>query len=78
MRSCGISVGVAAASSLLAWRLAVLTGSGHNTLHAQAQELLSASRDVIILLGGFAAIAGAMSLARLSSQRTCSAKDAPK
>src|SRR5262249_16426643 len=39
IRSCGISVGVAAASALLAWRLAVLTGSGHNTLHAQAREL---------------------------------------
>jgi EmrB/QacA subfamily drug resistance transporter len=70
MRSCGISIGVAAASSLLAWRLAVLTGSGHNTLHAEAHHLLSASRDVIILLGGFAAIAGAMSLARPSSART--------
>ena len=34
-RACGMSVGVAAASSLLAWRLAVLTGSGHNTLHAE-------------------------------------------
>jgi EmrB/QacA subfamily drug resistance transporter len=70
MRSCGISIGVAAASSLLAWRLAVLTGSGHNTLHAEARHLLSSSHDVIILLGGFAAIAGAMSLARPSSART--------
>ena len=70
MRSCGISIGVAAASSLLAWRLAVLTGSGHNTLHAEARHLLSASHDVIILLGGFAAIAGAMSLARPSSAQT--------
>jgi EmrB/QacA subfamily drug resistance transporter len=69
MRSCGISVGVAAASSLLAWRLAVLTGSGHNTLHAGARDLLSASRDVIVLLGGFAAIAGAISLVRTSSSR---------
>lgn len=34
MRSLGISVGIAAASALLSWRLAVLTGSGHNTLHA--------------------------------------------
>src|SRR5262249_23505267 len=50
-RSLGISVGVAAASSLLAWRLAVLTGGGHNTLHAGARDLLSASRDVIVLLG---------------------------
>src|SRR5262249_61597455 len=60
IRSCGISVGVAAASALLAWRLPVLTGSGHNTLHAQAHELLSASRDVIVLLAAFAAIGGAM------------------
>src|SRR5262249_53747177 len=64
MRSCGISVGVAAASALLAWRLAVLTGSGHNTPHAQAPELLQASRDAIVALPGFAAIAGAMSLTR--------------
>jgi len=70
MRSCGISVGVAAASSLLTWRLAVLTGSGYNTLHAEAQHLLSASRDVIILLGSFAAIAGATSLARPPSARS--------
>jgi hypothetical protein len=63
MRSFGISVGVAAASSLLAWRLAVLTGSGHNTLHADALQLLSAGGDVIVLLASFAAIAGAISLA---------------
>jgi hypothetical protein len=63
-RSLGVSLGVAAASSLLAWRLAVLTGSGHNTLHANAQQLLSAGRDVIVLLGSFAAIAGAISLAQ--------------
>jgi EmrB/QacA subfamily drug resistance transporter len=63
-RSLGVSLGVAAASSLLAWRLAVLTGSGQNTLHADAQQLLSAGRDVIVLLGSFAAIAGAISLAQ--------------
>jgi EmrB/QacA subfamily drug resistance transporter len=67
-RSCGISIGVAAASSLLAWRLAVLTGSGHNTLHAEAHHLLSAGRDVIVLLGSFAAIAGVISLARPPSR----------
>jgi EmrB/QacA subfamily drug resistance transporter len=75
MRSFGISVGVAAASSLLAWRLAVLTGSGHNTLHAGARDLLSASRDVIVLLGGFAAVAGAISLVRTSSCPSGGAKD---
>ena len=69
-RSLGISIGIAAASSLLAWRLAVLTGSGHNTLHAEAIHLVSAGRDVILLLGGFAAIAGAISLAASPSQQS--------
>jgi EmrB/QacA subfamily drug resistance transporter len=61
-RTCGVSVGIAAASSLLAWRLAVLTGSGHNTLHAGAQQLVSAGRAVILLLAVFALMAGAISL----------------
>jgi MFS family permease len=69
LRSCGISIGVAAASSLLAWRLAVRTGSGHNTLHAEAQQLLAAGRDVIVLLGSFAAMAGVISLARVPARR---------
>jgi MFS family permease len=64
VRCCGISVGVAAASALLTWRLAVLTGSGHNTLHAGPPQLLSASRDVIVLLVAFAAIGAATSFAR--------------
>jgi MFS family permease len=76
MRSCGISIGVAAASSLLAWRLAVRTGSGHNTLHAETRHLLAAGRDVIVLIGSFAAMAGAISLARLPSRRPGNAKDA--
>jgi EmrB/QacA subfamily drug resistance transporter len=66
MRSLGISIGVAAASSLLAWRLAVATGSGHNTMHAGARDLLSAGRDVIVLLAAFTAVAGAISLVRIS------------
>jgi EmrB/QacA subfamily drug resistance transporter len=74
-RSLGISIGVAAASSLLAWRLAVLTGGGHNTLHAGARDLLSASRDVIVLLGAFAAVAGALSLTRTLSVPPDGAKD---
>ena len=64
VRCCGISVGVAAASALLTWRLAVLTGSGHNTLHAGPPQLLSASRDVIVLLVAFATIGAATSFAR--------------
>jgi MFS family permease len=76
MRSCGISIGVAAASSLLAWRLALRTGSGHNTLHAEAQQLLAAGRDVTVLLASFAAMAGVISFARLPSRRSGDAKDA--
>ena len=63
-RSFGVSVGVAAASSLLAWRLAVLTGSGHNTLHVAAPDLLAASRDVVVMLGVLALVAGVVSLAQ--------------
>ena len=59
-------MGIAASSALLSWRLAELTGSGHNTLHAQAHHLLSAGRDVILLLGGFAAVAGLISLVRVA------------
>ena len=76
MRSCGISIGVAAASSLLAWRLALRTGSGHDTLHAEAQQLLAAGRDVTVLLASFAAMAGVISLVRLPSRRSGDAKDA--
>jgi MFS family permease len=76
MRSCGISIGVAAASALLAWRLAGRTGLGHNTLHAEAQQLLAAGRDVIVLLASFAAMAGVISLARVPSRRSGDAKDA--
>src|SRR5262249_24962071 len=65
LRCCGISVGVAAASALLAWRL----GSSHSTLHAGPQQLLSASRDVVVLLAAFAAIGAAMSFARSWSRR---------
>jgi MFS family permease len=76
-RSLGVSVGVAAASSLLAWRLSVLTGSGHNTLHAKAPDLLTAGRGVIVLLGIFAAMAGAISLVQTQLPHSPSAKDGP-
>ena len=68
-RCLGVSAGIAAASSLLAWRLGVLTGSGHNTLHASARDLLTASRGVLVLLGGLALVAGAVSLVQVP-QRT--------
>jgi hypothetical protein len=70
MRSVGISVGIASASALLSWRLASSTGSGLNTLHAPASLLSSAGRDVVLLLGSFAAIAGGISLVRTRSRGT--------
>jgi hypothetical protein len=56
----------------------VLTGSGHNTLHANAQHLSSAGRDVIVLLGCFAAVAAAISLtqARKTPQLRANASNA--
>ena len=60
-RCLGISVGIAAASALLEWRLEALTGLA-GTVHAAAPALLAASRDVILLLAAFALVAGAMSL----------------
>jgi len=62
MRYFGIGVGIAAASSLLAWRLEVLAGAGDGTLHAPVEALLSAGRAVIMLLGAFTAAAAAISL----------------
>jgi EmrB/QacA subfamily drug resistance transporter len=66
MRSLGTSVGIAASSALLSWRLATLTGSGQNTLGVSRDHLLAAGRDVILLLVAFAVVAGAVSLLRSS------------
>jgi hypothetical protein len=68
MRSLGISVGIAAASALLSWRLAVLTGSGYNTLHAPALHLSSAGRDVVLPLGSL--VVGAAEQSRRTSPPT--------
>jgi EmrB/QacA subfamily drug resistance transporter len=62
-RNIGISVGLAGASSLLSVRLQALTGIAGDTVHAPPLALLSAGRDTIILLGAFALVAGALSLA---------------
>jgi nitrate/nitrite transporter NarK len=69
-RCLGVSIGIAAASSLLAWRIERLTGSGYNTLHASARDLLTAAQGVILLLGCFAALAGALSLLQTQPPRT--------
>jgi L-fucose isomerase-like protein len=52
-----------------------VTGSGHSTLHANVPHLLSAGRDVIVLIGGFAAIAAAISLTQASRKPQLYAND---
>jgi EmrB/QacA subfamily drug resistance transporter len=64
MRISGTSVGVAAASSVLAWRLEVLTGMGDRTLAASEQALLGAVNDGLVMLVAFAVIAGSALLLR--------------
>ena len=63
VRSLGMSVGIAAAAALLSWRLQIVTGHTVNTVSAAPGVLLEASRSVILLLLGFAAAAGLISLA---------------
>lgn len=60
MRSFGTSIGITAASAMLAWRLGMLTGHAGDTLHAPASALLSASRDVAAMFAALAAIAAAL------------------
>jgi EmrB/QacA subfamily drug resistance transporter len=62
VRSIGMSIGIAAASTLLSSRLAALVGHAVNTVQAPPAILLSAGRDDILLLIAFAAVAGLISL----------------
>lgn len=76
VRACGTSIGIAAASACLSWRLEVLTGSRGNTVIVGADALEAAGGDVILLLAGFATASGAISLAR-SHGRALPAQRAP-
>lgn len=62
VRSIGMSIGIAAAATLLSSRLAALVGHAVSTVHAPPGTLLSAGRDDILLMIAFAAIAGLISL----------------
>jgi EmrB/QacA subfamily drug resistance transporter len=63
-RYLGMSAGIASASALLAMRLGAATGLQGGTMTVPAQTLVAASRDVILLLGCFVALAGILSLMR--------------
>src|SRR5262249_30092565 len=59
LRVFGTSLGVAAASSLLAWRIRLSTGVDGHTLGVPEHALLAAIADVMLMLATFAAIAAA-------------------
>lgn len=61
VRLIGMSAGIAGASTLFALGLG---GAGGSTLGVPTPSLVAASRDVILLLGGLAALAGLISLIR--------------
>jgi hypothetical protein len=64
MRVLGTSLGVAAASSMLSWRIQALSGSDDRGLMFAGRPLLDAIVESLIMLAAFAVIAGAVSLAR--------------
>ena len=64
MRSFGTGIGVATASSVLAWRLERSTGISGHTLGVSEHALLAAVGDVLLMLACFALIAGMASLLR--------------
>jgi MFS family permease len=69
VRYLGISTGIAGASALLAIRLSATAGLEGGTMAAAAPALVAASRDVVILLCGFGALAGALSLMRTAPRK---------
>jgi len=64
MRIFGMSVGVACASAVLSWRLAVATGIGDRTLAVSEDALLGGVKDGLLLLAAFAVTAGVTSVLR--------------
>ena len=69
MRMFGTGIGVAAASSVLSWRLELTTGVGERTVGATEQALLAAVGDVLLMLAAFAVIAGTASQLRSGPPR---------
>jgi EmrB/QacA subfamily drug resistance transporter len=63
-RSFGTSIGVAAASAVLSWRLSQATGGSPGTLDAPPAAMLAAAHYVVALFALFALMAGALCWAR--------------
>jgi EmrB/QacA subfamily drug resistance transporter len=69
MRVLGCTIGIAAASAAFSWRLYVLAGDGNRTTNAPPQILLTATVEVLWVLGGLAVTAGSCALLRDSVTR---------
>lgn len=63
-RAFGISLGIAAASALLSWRLRATGNTSGSTVHVAPADMLAASREVILLLLLFAVAAALASAVR--------------
>lgn len=64
MRSFGTSFGVAAASTVLTWRIGAAVGTPASTLGATTHRVLAAAHDVVIVFALLAVIAGLLSFMR--------------
>jgi len=60
-RAFGISLGIASASTVLAWRLGAMGKGGGSTVHVAPATMLAASRQVVLFLVLFAVAAAAAS-----------------
>ena len=74
-RYLGMSVGIAGASALLALRLGRGNGAQGSTMDVSAPTLVAASRDVILLLGCFVALAELCRLTRTVPRKNRGADD---
>jgi MFS family permease len=63
-RSLGTSLGVAVASAVLSWRLAVWAGAPESTAQAPPGVLLNGIHDTLLLFAALAVVAAAVSLVR--------------
>jgi hypothetical protein len=60
-RAFGISLGIASASTVLAWRLSAMGDAGGSTVNVAPATMLTASREVVVFLIFYALAAAAAS-----------------
>jgi hypothetical protein len=68
MRVLGTSLGVASASSMLSWRLEIMTGSHDDLIPFAGHRLLGAVESSLAMLAIMAVVAGGVSLIRTTGR----------